>query len=84
MTATVSTPTLVEEPRLNLKVVGAIGLKRQRALAMADEALEELVNELQRVELAGGKPNITLAANLANVSRPTVYARLKARKTANA
>lgn len=59
--------------RMDLSLLAEAGLRRERALAEAKDALDDVVAELVR---AGDDANIALAARLAGVSRDTLYARL--------
>jgi len=70
--------------RVDLKLIGHAGAKRARLLRQADNELEAIITELERARAAGGKPNLSLASRLSGISRPTLYARARARQDADA
>lgn len=67
---------------MDLRLIAGAGASRTAALKRADSELAVVVDELIRTRKAGGRVNITLAAELANVNRTTLYARLRARQSA--
>lgn len=71
------TTTTVE---LDLAAIRRAGAKRARALRVADEELDAIVDEVARVERAGGQPNIAQAARIAGVARTSIYDRLAKRQ----
>lgn len=65
---------------MDLRLIAGAGASRASALAKANSELDVVIDELERTRKAGGRVNITLAAELAHVNRTTLYARLRARQ----
>lgn len=65
---------------VDLRVICHHGEERAKLLAAADAELDAIVDELLRVERAGGRPNVASAARLADVARSTIYRRLESRR----
>lgn len=72
---------IVEGPRMDLRKITAAGERLLQARIDAELALETIVDELVK---AGANRNIELAAELGNVGRPALYARLRKRQEENA
>lgn len=64
---------------MDLRAIAEHGEHRRRAIAEAEAELEAVVDELVRVQVAGGRINVKLAAELAGVTRTTIYDRLRGR-----
>lgn len=64
---------------MDLRLLAALGERRDEHLAGAETILDRAVGELVD---AGPKANIALAAKLVGVSRDTLYSRLERRRAA--
>lgn len=69
---------------MDARELARLGQARAQHIEDAELELERGVDELLRVEAAGGRANVKLAAELLGVSRSLIYRRLEARKDPNA
>lgn len=62
---------------LDAGLIRQAGRRRARALRDADRALDDVVVEILRERRRGARPNLAEVARLADVTRRTLYARLR-------
>jgi hypothetical protein len=74
-------PTVAEDTAaLDVRLVAELGRRRRAARAAEEDALERTLDELERLERAGGRRRLTLAGDLVGVHRDTLRAKLRQRR----